>query len=92
MVRMFYLHKRPHNDVAPGNADVGFTCCPRQVLPIPTSTPTTPTPGEGGEMPIRRWEKDLSQKTINPPLTALSIVAIRSHHAMSPTSATTPGT
>ncbi len=92
MVSMFYLHKRPHNDVAPGDTAVGFTRCPCQVLPIPTSTPITPTPGEGGEKPIRWWEKTSHKKTTDPPLTTLSILAIRSHHAMSPTSATTPGT
>jgi hypothetical protein len=69
MIRVFYLHKRPNNDVAPGNNDVGLLRHLRhRIPPIPTSTPTKPTPGKGGQMPRCQWEKELPQKNHRPPL------------------------
>lgn len=64
---MFYLQKRPDNDVAPGNANVGSTCRPRPKLSIPSSTPTTPPPKARGEMHARRWGKDSLSKNHRPP-------------------------
>jgi len=85
MVRMFHLHQRLDNDVAPGNAVVGFTCRPCLVLPIPTSTPTTPPLGEEGKCLDADEKKTCSHnKTIDPLLTALGVITIRSHHALSP--------
>ena len=93
MVRMFHLHQRLDNDVAPSNAVVGFTCRPCLVLPTPTSTPTTPTLGEGGKCLDADEKKTCShKKPIDPRLTALGVIAIRSHHALSPTSNTNPET